>query len=174
MYIELFLAQAKGAWHLAEDKGVSSAEIAELRLARNVLYSQLLRTERTLIDGVKETLANLHGKFVMGIVTGSRKDHFELIHQSTNVLPYFDFVLTSDDYTKSKPEPEPYIFGLQKIGVAKEACLVVEDSGRGLASAKSAGLRCVVVPNELTKGSDFSETDQVLKSITEVARALLA
>jgi HAD superfamily hydrolase (TIGR01509 family) len=173
MYIDLFLKQGKGAWHLAEEQGISALEVARLREERNTLYSEYLRKEPMVIPGAEETLARLDGKFAMGIVTSSRRDHFEIIHRSTNLLQHFDFILTGDDYVKYKPDPEPYLMGVERIGLDKEQCLVIEDSGRGLIAAKRAGLTCWVIPTELTKENDFSAADRVLDDITEVASQLL-
>ena len=156
LYVELLLNQAKGAWHLAAERGVTRPEIERLRKERNALYSEFLRKEQTVIDGAEETLARLYGKFVMGIVTSSRRDHFEIIHQSTNLLQYLDFILTSDAYTKFKPDPEPYLLAVERTGLEKHECIVVEDSGRGLAAAKNAGIKCWVILNRLTEGCDFS------------------
>ena len=173
MYIEFFLKQGKGAWHLAEEKGVPAAEVSRLRQERNKLYTRFLDDSPLLIDGAEVTLARLHGKFAMGIVTSSRRDHFEIIHQRTNLLQYFDFVLTGDDYTEYKPDPQPYLMGVERIGFDKEECLVIEDSGRGLIAAKRAGLACWVITTDLTRDSDFSAADKVLSDITEVASQLL-
>jgi HAD superfamily hydrolase (TIGR01509 family) len=173
LYVELLLRQGRGAWHLARERGVPPSEIEGLRQERNDLYAGFLCQEPLVIDGAEETLARLHGRFVMGIVTSSRKDHFEIIHRSMNLLQYFDFVLTGDDYTTFKPDPEPYLLGVEKAGFEKHECLVVEDSERGLAAAKSAGLQCWVIPTELSEASDFSAADKVLSSITEVAAELL-
>src|SRR6185436_5176416 len=65
-YLEYFLVQGTGAWHLAEEKGLSPDEIERLRRERNHLYSKFLRQENTLIEGVREVLAALHGHYVMG------------------------------------------------------------------------------------------------------------
>jgi beta-phosphoglucomutase-like phosphatase (HAD superfamily) len=51
-------------------------------------------------------------------------------------------------------------------------CIVVEDSLRGLTAARAAGLRCVVVPSELTRGSDFSGADRVLESLPDLIAEL--
>src|SRR5262245_30243482 len=88
-YIELFLVQGQGAWHLAAAKGLQPAAVAALRDERNAIYSALLARESLLIDGVREVLASLHGKYTMGIVTSSESDHFEIIHRTTGILPYF-------------------------------------------------------------------------------------
>jgi HAD superfamily hydrolase (TIGR01509 family) len=172
-YIELILVQGRGAWHLAEEKDVPPTAIERLRDERNALYSRYLHEERVLITGVEETLRALYGKYRMGIVTSSRKDHFDLIHKFTNILRYFDFVLTADDYKRFKPDPEPYLKALARTGCDREECLVVEDSLRGLVSAKAAGIRCIIVPNAMTKGCDFSGAYKVLERVTDIVSALL-
>jgi HAD superfamily hydrolase (TIGR01509 family) len=162
LYIELFLYQGKGAWHLAEEKGVSPSKVESLREARNARYAQLLRQGNSAINGAQETLANLHGTFTMGIVTSSNREHFDVIHQATGFLKYFDFAITGGDYTHYKPHPEPYLLGVERTGVSKGECIVIEDSARGLAAARAAGLRCLVIPNPLTAESDFSDAYMVL------------
>jgi HAD superfamily hydrolase (TIGR01509 family) len=173
LYAEYLLKQGKGAWHLAEERGVPPAEIDRLRDERNARYEQLLHQGNTAIGGAEETLANLHGKFTMGIVTSSRPDHFEIIHRSTGLLKYFDFVITSLHYTNYKPHPEPYLVGLARAGCGKDECIVIEDSPRGLMAANAAGIRCLVIPNALATREDFSRAYLVLNTITGVTPELL-
>jgi HAD superfamily hydrolase (TIGR01509 family) len=109
----------------------------------------------------------------MGIVTSSRPEHFAIIHQSTGLLQYFDFVVTSLEFTHYKPHPEPYLVGLEKIGHSKDECVVIEDSPRGLIAANAAGIRCLVIPNGLAAEEDFSKAYRVLNDITEVTPELL-
>ncbi len=172
MYIENFLKRSYGTWHLALEKGLNENEINELRKERNMLYSELIKTEMRVIDGVEETLGELYGKFLMGIVTSSRRDHFEIIHSRTNLLRYFDFTLTSDDFRFPKPDPEPYLKALEKSGLKCEECIVVEDSQRGLTAALKAGIKCYIIPTELTKKSDFKGAEKILSSVSDLPREL--
>ena len=172
MFVELFLVQGRGAWHLAAEKGISPSDIERLRGERNALYGALLEQESIVIDGVREVLGALDGKYVMGVVTSSRRDHFERIHRSTDLMHYFDFVITGDDCTMMKPNPEPYLLAVGRSGCSKEECLAVEDSERGMTAAKDAGIRCVVVPTALTRNSNFARADAKLESIKEVMREL--
>ncbi|MGB8318536.1 MAG: HAD family phosphatase [Ignavibacteriaceae bacterium] len=168
MYIDYFLVQGNGTWHLAKKKGLSSEEINNLRNKRNVLYGQMLERECKIIDGAKEVVEALFGKYLMGIVTSSRKDHFDLIHKPLGILKYFDFVLTGDNYKKFKPDPEPYLLAVEKSGFHKNECIAIEDSERGLISAKAAGIHCFVIPSELTSNGNFLAADKVLKNISEL------
>ena len=54
-----------------------------------------------------------------------------------------------------------------------EQCIVVEDSERGLASARAAGLECLIVLSEWTKDGDFSQACKVLGNISEVPDEVL-
>ncbi len=171
-YIELFLRQGRGAWHLAEERGVTPDEIVRLRGQRNALYGQWLRAGSRLMPGITDVLDALSGRYVMGVVTSSRRDHFDLIHEHTGLLKYFDFVLTSGDYARTKPEPDSYLRAIERSGVRSEACVAIEDSERGLEAATRAGIRCIVVPTPLTRGGRFRGAHRVLESVRDIPSAL--
>ena len=168
LYIELFLVQATGAWHLAAAKGVPADAINELKQQRDALYSDLLRTEARVIDGVHDVVKELSRHYLMGIVTSSHRHHFDLIHSRTGLLPYFQFVLASGDYARCKPAPDPYLEAIARSGFRADECLVIEDSERGLAAATAAGLSCIIVPSTLTRGCGFAGAYKVLDTIEEV------
>ena len=171
-YIQLFLVEGRGAWHLAEEHGIPRRDIGKLRDQRNALYSEWLAQGPRLIDGITHVLDALHGKYVMGVVTSSRKDHFDLIHQKTGVLKYFDFVLTADDFSRVKPDPEPYLLAVARSGIDPGACVAVEDSERGLQSATAAGISCIVVPTGLTRGGTFAKAHRILGGVGEILGVL--
>jgi len=108
----------------------------------------------------------------MAIVTSAKRIHFEMAHRDSGILGYLEFVLTREDYVNSKPDPEPYLAGLARIGVEPARCLVIEDTARGLVSAKAAGLDCWVIPTALNRTSDFGGADAVLGDILEVPARL--
>jgi len=108
----------------------------------------------------------------MGIVTSSQRDHFDIIHTSTGLLRYFDFVVAAGDYTKFKPDPEPYVTAVARSGFSRSECIAVEDSERGLASALGAGIRCLVIPNDLTRAGCFEGAYKVLSNVKDVVAEL--
>jgi HAD superfamily hydrolase (TIGR01509 family) len=166
------LVQGKGAWHLAEAQGIAANDIDRLREERNALYARWLGQGPRVVAGIANVLDTLHGKYIMGVVTSSRPDHFNLIHQSTGLLKYFDFVLAAGDYTRSKPYPDPYLRAVERSRVEPAACVAVEDSQRGLESATRAGIRCIVVPTALTRGGRFVGAHRVLGSVDEIPTVL--
>ncbi|MCY3681829.1 MAG: HAD family phosphatase [Gemmatimonadetes bacterium] len=143
--------------------------IEELRLKRNVRYSALLAEGVQIVDGVIETLETFYGRVQMGIVTGSRRDHFDIVHTKTDLLPFFDFVLAREDYREAKPHPDAYLTAMRLHGLQPDDCVVVEDSERGCVAAAAAGLRVLAVPNALSKYGDFSSAYKILNSVRDVA-----
>jgi len=174
LFAELLLKQAKGAWHLATEKGYADEEVKKLHRQRNANYLEMLKTEHLEIDGAKEVLKQLHGKVHMSIVTSSLQDTFAAIHERTGFLNYIEFFLANGDYPKSKPDPSPYLVALEKSGFSPEECIVIEDSQRGLIAAKSAGLKCWVIPTDLSGDQDFSEADKVVTSILDIPQLIAA
>ncbi len=171
-FMEYFLRQNLGAWHLLQESGYSIRSVEDLKRQRDALYSALLRSEDIEIPGAEAVLATLHGRVTVGIVTSSHRDHFAIIHERTGFTRYFDFVVDGDDCQHTKPDPEPYRRALERTGHAAQECLVIEDSERGLLAAKAAGIECWVIPTELNAGSDFSRADALLNSIGEIPERL--
>lgn len=167
-YVDLFMRQNRGLLHYADEHAWSADELGRMRARRNERYADMLAREPLVLDGVEATLQALHGRVRMAIVTSSRRDHFELIHRRTGLLRYFDFVLTDGDYAASKPDPAPYAAAIARAGADPSACVVIEDSERGLASARAAGLRCVIVPSRLTRGQPFDGAWRVLDDVRDV------
>jgi sugar-phosphatase len=78
------------------------------------------------------------------------------------------------DEARGKPAPDVYLTAARKLGVAAAACLALEDSPNGVASAKAAGMRCVAIPDPLLAGHPrYGEADLVLRSLTDLDDAAL-
>jgi HAD superfamily hydrolase (TIGR01509 family) len=172
LYVQLFLREGRGAFHLARDRGLDEAQIDTLRNARDARYAQLLETGSLLFAGVEQAMAALACQYRMAIVTSSLREHFQLIHRSTQILQHFEFVLTRGDYLHAKPDPDPYLTALARLGHRADACLAIEDSERGLRAARAAGLRCWVVPSPLAREGSFAEAERVFASFGELVTAL--
>ncbi len=167
-FIELFLKASEGFTKAAVEHGIGEKALEVARIWRNARYTELLRAGVPVIDGAHQVLRQLHGMVRMGIVTSSRREPFELIHAGTGLLNYIDFTLVREDYRRSKPDPEPYLTAMQKHGLNSDECVVIEDSDRGLRAALAAGLRCIVIPQDLTRGLDFTGALRHLTDIRQV------
>jgi HAD superfamily hydrolase (TIGR01509 family) len=174
-YVELFLRDSRGAWDLLRERGVREREIWLARAWRDRRYQELIGAGDAaglLLPGVADGLAALAARFRLAIVTSSEPEPFAAVHARAEILHHFELALTREQYEKAKPEPEPYLRAVERLGVPPERCLVVEDSERGLRAAKAAGLACWVVPSELTRGGRFDGADAVLPDFTSVVRRL--
>jgi HAD superfamily hydrolase (TIGR01509 family) len=132
----------------------------------------LLETD-VLVPGVMPLLRRLAKRYRMAVVTSSNREHFEAIHQRTGLPELMQFVLAREDYGECKPHPEPYLRAVERIGAAKEDCIAVEDSERGLTAAKAAGLTCWMVYSEMTEGLRFDAADRRFDTLAELGEALL-
>ena len=74
----------------------------------------------------------------------------------------FSLVLAGDVVKAKKPAPDIYLMAAKELGIAPEACVVVEDSNNGVEAAFSAGMKCVVTVSSYTREEDFSHGSIVL------------
>ena len=162
------MARGGTAWEKAQQIGISKDKIAVARQKRNIYYQHYLKTEDIVIKDVLDIVNTLSKKFKMGIVTTSRRVDFEIIHHSRGITDFMDFILCEEDYKKAKPHPEPYLKGLDIFNSKKEEAIVIEDSQRGLISAYSAGIDCVIVKNNFTKTQDFSKATHKIDKLSDL------
>ena len=109
------------------------------------LYMELL-PQLKAIPEVVEHIDAQHGHIPFAVVSGSTRDSVTASLRSLQLLDKFDTLICAGDYRKSKPDPEAFLLGATKLGVAPEACLVFEDTDMGIQAAASAGMASVKVP----------------------------
>ena len=122
------------------------------------LYPETL----TLIDGFQERGLRL------GLVTSSRMNLVEQIWEDHHCLNRFDTIVTADDVTRFKPNPDPYLKALEKLNQEPEGCLVVENAPAGIQSAKAAGLTCYAVASTLPPPY-LQASDRIFPSLKALA-----
>lgn len=145
---------------------------ATIRPLRDRRYLELLESEARVMPGAPELLGRLAGRQPMAIVTSCRRVHFEAMHRRSGLLGHFDFVLTREDYQRSKPDPEPYLTACRRAGVAPQRALAVEDSQRGVTAAAGAGLTVAAFPGELNAGGDFAAARWQIAALAELGPLL--
>jgi beta-phosphoglucomutase-like phosphatase (HAD superfamily) len=89
-----------------------------------------------------------------------RKDVLHVI-RSLGIEPLLDVILTAEDVTRGKPDPEIYLLAAQRLEVPPEHCLVLEDSVNGIKSAQSAGMNVVAIATPFTNAS--IHTSEIIK-----------
>ena len=81
------------------------------------------------------------------VCSNSIKDTITIMLTKAGIIDYFDFYLSNQDVKKGKPDPEMYNTAIEKLGLKKEECLVVEDNENGIKSALAAGAHLLRVYN---------------------------
>lgn len=172
-FFDWFLDNNYGAWHLLLGQGHGIELVDRLRVARTELFARRLRQARQLaMPGIAAVLAALRPHVAMGVVTSAYAQHFDISHAATGLLRHFDFVLTREMYAQSKPAPDGYQLGLQRLGLAASDCVAVEDSPRGLRAANAAGLECIVLRNHMNRDHAFDDAFCVVESMAELGAVL--
>lgn len=140
-------------------------------LDADVETRELERAEAGNLDGVLEIAGALD------LASSLPKDAWTVVTSGTRLLatsrmrhvglPLPQRFVTADDVANGKPHPEPYLTGAEVLGVAPEACVVIEDAPSGVRAAKAAGMRAIAVAT--TYGAkDLSEADVVVDLLTRI------
>src|SRR5260370_29325288 len=161
-FLDISMRQGRSAFQLAAGCGWTAEQIAGLKRERDRLYTKMLQQQTRVLLGVYETLRALHGRMRMAVVTSSQREHFEVMHAGTQLTGFFEFVLAREDFKETKPNPEPYLLPLERLGLEAERCIAIEDSERGLAAAPASALPCLVIPNHVTPRFHFHTATPVL------------
>ncbi len=98
--------------------------------------AHLLHPVEEVISIVKDN----YGKLPMAVGTGASKRSSEVQLEALQLRRYFDFVVSADDVTSHKPQPETFLECARLMGVEPKHCQVFEDGDLGLAAAKKAGM----------------------------------
>jgi len=174
---EQFIYEHEGAMgvdiiqNLFHKKGLSidSNQIMEIYDQQNRIFREeylgkvrLYPETLTLIDGFRQR------GLLLGLVTSSRMNLVEQIWEDHHCLNRFDTIVTADDVTRFKPNPDPYLKALEKLNQEPEGCLVVENAPAGIQSAKAAGLTCYAVASTLPPPY-LQASDRIFPSLKALA-----
>ena len=177
-------------WHAVDEKYPTGVERFEYVIKGNTLgviletyfpeevreevLADLKRHEQTMeyvfFDGVEGFLRELREAGVLSaIVTSSnRKKMDHLFAQLPSLRPLVDVVITEDDVTRSKPDPQGYNIAARRLGLEPCRCIVFEDSMAGVEAGRRAGGAVVGVAttNPAEKLREF--TDRVVDSLADL------
>ena len=65
--------------------------------------------------------------------------------KSAHLFDHFDLIIGNDEVTRPKPHPEIYQIAMERLGLAPEVCIIVEDAPHGIQAAKASGARVIEV-----------------------------
>jgi HAD superfamily hydrolase (TIGR01509 family) len=140
----------------------------------NDLYLQMLPDTIQPMPGLYEALALLHRLRVRkAISTSSPRVWADVVVERMDIGRYMEFVVTSDDVTYGKPNPDAFLIPLERLGVRPEEAIAVEDSMAGLLSAKAAGLKTIAIKSPFYTVDELPPHDHFIESLAEIDRPLL-
>ena len=151
--------------HFAPD---TKADIPALHAAKNRHYACIVaRGEVGLLPGVFALMieAQARGILIALATTTSRTNVDSLIAATPLSSVDFAAIVTGEDVTAKKPDPEAYIIALDRLGVDAGEAMAFEDSVNGLNAAIFAGIKCVVIPGLYTIGDNFAEAHLLFSKI---------
>jgi len=150
-------------------RAASEDDIKRLSEEKKDIFRKIHKLE--VFPGVKELLVELKDKYKLAVVSGSDREFVKEI-VDTRFPGAFQVVLSGSDVEEGKPSPKPYLLALQKLGVPNDESLVVENSPRGIESAKNAGIKCIAIPTYLPE-EGLKDADIVVRDHEELRRYLL-
>ncbi|GMA15815.1 HAD family hydrolase [Deinococcus metallilatus] len=131
---------------------------ADRERVRAGLHERILAdiAEQDLRPGVRAVLEEVRAAGLrLALATSSDRAWVTRWMAQHDLLDLFEVLATRDDVRRVKPDPELYVLAAGRLGLRPEECLAVEDSLNGATAALAAGLRVVVVPNDVTRTQPF-------------------
>ena len=163
-----------------EIKGQTLVQIYDAWFSGPLTEKQTLITKRLddyegqmrydYVPGFEGYVRHLRDKGVKtAVVTSSNRAKMEAVYRSRPEFKgLFDAILTSEDFTASKPDPDCYLKAAERFGVTAEDCVVFEDSFNGLKSGRAAGMTVVGLATTNPAEAIRPLCDQVIRDFTEL------
>jgi len=120
--------------------GESSEELIRERVRR---YNTLVSDGSTVDEDVRDAVRWAAARMPVAVVSAALRDEIEPVLSASGLRDLFALVLSQDDVTRGKPDPQPYLLAAERLGLSPDELLVFEDTDVGVASAKAAGARVV-------------------------------
>lgn len=112
----------------------------------------------SLLPFVKEILEYLKPNYKIALASSTRRSSVERQMKATGIWDFFDVTVCGDDVQNTKPSPEIYQKAVKDLNLLPENCLAIEDSLNGIKSGTSAGLKVIMVPDQV-------KPDEQIKSL---------
>jgi beta-phosphoglucomutase family hydrolase len=126
-----------------EDPG----EIHRYSLRKEELYREIVR-QRGIepLPGVVTLLRMLREHGVRcAVASSTHRENIETIFDVIGVRPYFDAVVTAEDVSHGKPDPEVFLKSAERLACPPNRCVVFEDAHVGIEAGRAAGAKVIAV-----------------------------
>lgn len=121
--------------------------VRRLSLRKEALYREIIRAEGIgALPGVRELLATLRDHGVpCSVASSTHRENIETVFDALGIREYFSAVITSEDVSHGKPDPEVFLKSAEALGKAPQRCVVFEDAHVGIEAGLAAGARVIAV-----------------------------
>jgi len=147
---------------------ISEDELKKASEKKQCYFLKHLESEKILVyNSTVDLIKNFKEKSLKIAVISSSKNCLSILKKIT-LVDLFDVIITGNDITKGKPDPQVFFMAAEKMSVKSGECVVFEDAVLGVEAAKRAGMKCVGIdrydePDRLNKAdlviSDLAEVD---------------
>lgn len=147
------------------DKSISAAEIAVIVKEKEAIFRRLGRNKIKPFPGAVNLIKRLAEHSIkMALVTSTPVRNIEVVLSGLGIADLFQTVISGEDVTKGKPDPEGFLLAAERLGIKPGDCVVIEDSTAGVSAAKKAGMHCVAITNTRPR-SKLTRADLIIDSL---------
>lgn len=145
-----------------------SSDVPEDKERMYTIYGELAKGQLKILPGVPGFIAGCRNRGLKLALATSADFVKMMINLTETALDpgNFDVLITGQDITYKKPDPEIYLKAALLLGVTPGECLVVEDAVNGIEAAKAAGMRCLAVTNSFGR-RELKEADWICDSLED-------
>ena len=162
-------------WRYVIDRFGLAGGVDDWTPAYDIAVAEVLGANAVAAEGLEWLLDGLKERGVrIGLATSSQATGPTPCSNASASTGAFEAIAASDMVEAAKPAPDLYLLAAGKLGVAPERCLAIEDTPRGIASAKAAGMDAVAVRTESTAGMDISAADYAIDRLSDFDFAWLS
>ena len=152
---------------LVRDYGVTMS-VKEYFDYYNALSKKIYGERSALIPGSTELIHALHVREVpLALCSSSPREWIDIVLDRFSLRELFRVVVSASDVKgRGKPAPDIYLHTLKQLGSPAESTAAIEDSQKGVQSAKSAGLTCFGFRNGFNGDQDLSAADAIVEGFS--------
>lgn len=136
------------------------ADIERVADAKEIEYRRLAAEHGlTALPGAAEWLVRLQAAgWKQAIASSAPRLNVDAMLRALHLEGYFDAIVSSEDVTVGKPDPQVFLVAASRLRVPTDRCIVVEDAAAGIEAARRAGMRCVGVSRNRPLDADVFVT----------------
>lgn len=117
-----------------------------MSLEKEKQYQKEFKPQLQLLKGLDSFLKRSHEAGIkMAIGSAAIMFNIDFVLDGLGIRSYFDALVSADNVTDSKPDPETWLKCAEELGINPRECLVFEDVPKGVEAAQNAGMDTVVI-----------------------------